>query len=566
MVMCCLVACGGDEQPEDTAPPVEQVPVEPVYDPNGDKLKVVNAINDFVQGQISLKSFFNQRAVISNVRVTDILDKNNSDSIDPHINQIAWSDNVAYITYKQGYQKNGFITNSEYFVMQDEGYYLIRTDGSDYRYDFKPITLPDVKAAKIHPITDAQVIWADSSKVFRISPDYLKDFAKKLLVNTDFLNNFSNRSYTTEQVEQLIKDCNMTAYVRIDENTGKVTEVNFTSALVQNGINKNILNILMKISDEKIEFDLKYTLANQIHITGTITKNSDTTYYVDFRNTQYNIVGSKDKDVRFNFQIQIMNEDPIVLQNNIEEMMLKCDRIISQYYSVANEFIRGFDKPYGSCESVYVYSDRHRVYARLIPNETGDKLVLDSLILNCNEEEVCLATIQNKNLYIQHHSTEEQWLASIATKYSSYYKGTTSTDKTCLNIAIYDNVYERFIIFVKTNKGYKYLTNVKELGDYGSYVCTGNIDLTTNTIEEKRHSDFEEFYQQITTGTVVVTNIKSDCKYVYISRYGQNFVFAVENGIAKFIGISTCVDGFCKGSYNASKSMISMSTHAADHK
>lgn len=562
LIMCCLVACGGEKEPVETTPP-EQVPTEPVYDPNVDKEKVVTAFNDFFFGQISLKSFFNQRAIVTDVDVEDLIDRKNSEKIDPNIQEILWSNNMAYIKYGKSHYVNDFAVNSEYFVIQDEGYYLIKTDGTNYRYSFKPIKIPNFESDGLPHLSSQHVIWADSSKVFRIDPAFLKMFAEELLIETKLLSNFSNRTYNNEEIEQLIEDCNMTAYVKIDETSGKLTEFNLTSALTQNGINKNILNIILTVNDGKITFDIKYSLANQKNISGTITKESENNYIIRTTITDFNLIGVRSKDTQYTFRISVLNEDPINLQNNIEEMMLKCDRLISQYNSVVSDYDKEFDKPYGCvCDSIYIYDERYRVYIRLIPNE-NNKFIFDGIVLDCNEDVEGMATIKDKKLSMIHHSENEQWLNTIAAKYSDTYTCVGCSENNCINVYIFDQEYKRYIIFGRTANGYKYVENKEKLESESSFLCTGTIDLNSKSITLEDHSDFEVFFEKISSNTIAITNRKSGCSQLYITEYGINFVFTInENGRAEFIGITNYTPSCCSGYYNVSKNSINIGSHA----
>ena len=559
ILMTCLVACGGEETPPVETIQPDNTPIEEPYNPLEDKIKIKNSINDFFQNQIKIKEMFNKRAVISKVKVTNALDSKDT-SVDPDIKQILISGNIAQITYNNPKLENGFLTTSEYIVTQNEGAYAIKTNGTEYMCEFDQFYL--INPGDIPVIPGEQVLWDATSKVFVIHSDYLKSFVKKLLTNTQFLENF-NRTYTDEEVENLIKACTMSMFIKVDEKTGEVTEINFTSDIKQNGMDKRVVNFNYKKFEQNIEFVLEYMLEGNMVLKGTITTTDDINYNITIQKTEYSLFNTKASDIKYQITLNLLEEDPISIQNNVEEMMIKCDRIVSQYNSV----ISGYNKKYANyynCKEVFIYNERHRVYMRFTPDE-DNQLVFTNVVLNVDESVICLASIEKNSLTFSHHCTEEQWLGLLSTKYVNLMPCNNTSDNCCTQIALYDNEYEKYILFQKTPDGYKYIEYIDELDEFSPYFCTAIIK--NGIMEISRHSQVELFYNSILNNPIRATNRKAQCSQIYVTKFNTNFIFSITpNNDVIFIGTSPYINGCCRASYDTEKNLLSISSHTKDHK
>jgi hypothetical protein len=575
-----LFACGSNNEPVEELPPAPTCKFhfdadfdykcdkcdfvfakpepEPAYDPAADKSKAVNSINNFFKSNLDLAAPMTSRAEITNVRIRNRMNANDT-SIDPGVQKILISNNVAYIQYKKAVGDNKI--TSEYFVMKPDGYYVLQQSATGYEYLFKTFSMPDFSKFSI---TEEDITYNTETKVFEVSSEYLKKFAIDLFVSrTNILDNFIDRSLDATQLRKFINQTTMTAYFRVDEKTGNITELNFVSKLNQNGYQKDIIYFTATMDESTIYCELKnYYNTNEMY-TFKLTKEIDESYSIAFETYKYNMLGERSEQIGYSCSIKQVADNPILLQPEIEEEFLVCDRLFSVYNTLNNKYNRKVVVNATYCEKVYVYDNEHRVYARYFKQD--DNYVFGGFQVHVIEKDICMGQFASdrKTINIVEHGSIDAWRDEIAAKYANPFLADAALEHGCDHVYLYDNEYEVNVFFVRTGNYYK-MVGYDKNNDNAPFFCSAKCSIETNVLSITRHSNYEKLVNALKDGVWGVAGNQSAACYkiaVWNSTIEQYIIFNVNGSVATFDKIQPYADGLCIGRLYVDTYRIEISKH-----
>ena len=540
-------------------------PAEPVYDYKADRKKAVEALNGFFKSELSISSLMNQRAVMSDIKLEQEV-RNSIDKVsDPGVSQILFSNNVAYVSYNKTQGTKRIV--DEYFVLKDDGYYVIQNrEGGGYEYVFNQFVLPNLSDLKIEA---SDISYADVSKVFRISPTYLKRFAVQLLCETKLLDNFTEKTFSkADDLEDFINKVDMTAYFRIDEETGELVELNFTSKLNQNGLSSDLIYFSMIRKGNDIEVLLKnYFQTNEEHKL-LITQTSDNRYRIAYDKIKYNLIGGKSSHIRFNANVKIVEDIPFYLQPEIEEQMLHGDRIIQVYNNIKSQYSRKFtvSDARETCSPIYIYNSQYLFYARMVKNEDG-KFVFDGLQMSIVEHDVCMAEFGNRSdlIKIISHKASELWMDNIVEKYASGIHIEGVSHNGCEHVRFFDPEYNTLVVCVRRGDRYYLVDYNTELGLNNKFVCRAEYLPEYGVVSLTEHSEYELLVNVwMSDGLTVAGGGAVSCHRVavYEPALEAYIIFAINGEKAYFEKIQPYAPGLCTGEIKIESNRLIIRDHA----
>ena len=300
---------------------------------------------------------------------------------------------------------------------------------------------------------------------YRIESDTLLDLFSTILLSQT-AQSINNGLYDRALIDRLCEIMKTQSEIKLNSK-GKISSMNIYMYTEDNGLKTDIctINYTYEAAKQyiKISLNLNYIVDIEYNNTATSTfqvfqqtfkfhteKPGDRTFKgIDVTlSSKY----SKDESAVIVFADDIMDRI-----DEVEKSLFYTKVITEKYNSVYNIVGASWE-----CPNVYVYDERYEVYILLSQNKStsGKQVAFNSIEFDCDLSDCCLGTIdlQKKRVSIIQHSDEELIVEKLSIKYSNMY---TASKTECLNVAVYDTEYNKYVLFKRVSNGeggyhYKY--------------------------------------------------------------------------------------------------------------
>jgi hypothetical protein len=519
------------EEPED--------PVVSTYDPYVDIDAKVQEINEFYATPILMSTYMKDRVVVQNLEIEDSV-KNSPVKL-PTINveEVLFSDNVTKIRYE--YDKETYI------FLKDTGYYVINEKNKNQTFDFKAISVPDL--SQMPRIKSDDIVYSEGSNTFIIRADYIKKAMRYLLLETNILSNFTDKTFTDEELETVISKTKMTGSFKIDENK-KINYFKFSSSLTRNDQEANIINLLFEKTDEGLTLTIQSNLNEQVQYKISVTKQTEDKYRIRVNVRRYSKAGEMTSDVVATCTASYVEDSPFEYQEYLAEQIKACDHILDRI-NLINKY-KQVSKVSGEnyCEKLAVYDTDLRAYALF--SKTEDGLIFDGMQLFIAEDQYCMCVYDdskssNIHLKVKYHAVTEEWHTKIQEKYAAGVavdEGGRYLDK-CEYLRIYDTEYNVYVL-LKKHKGLYYLLDYNKKSMVDHNICIGSVDYTNNKIFVTDHCEREQIEERINKKSFYLAG-KKDCEYIACKMRDFYIIFYYDGQKLTYLRTQMYAEGMCRG-------------------
>lgn len=522
--------------------PLPEEPEEPVvstYDPYVDIDAKVQEINAFYATPILMSTYMKDRVVVQNLEIGDNVKNSPVKLPEINVEEVLFSDNVTKIRYEYDKEK--------YIFLKDTGYYIINETNKQQTFDFKAISVPDL--SKMPRIKSDDIVYSEGSNLFIIRADYIKRAMRYLLLETNILSNFTDKTFTDKELETVISKSNMTGSFKIDENK-KINYFKFSSSLTRNDQEANIINLLFEKTTEGLTLTIQSNLNEQVQYKISVTKPTEDKYRISVNVRRYSQAGEMISDVVATCTARYVEDSPFEYQEYLAEQITACDHILDRVHLI-NKYKRVSEvSGVKYCEKLAVYDTDMRAYALF--SKTDDGLTFEGMQLFIAEDQYCMCVYNDSNysnihLEVKYHAVTEEWHTQIQAKYAAGVavdEDGRYLDK-CEYLRIYDTEYEVYVL-LKKHKGLYYLLDYDKDAMFDHNICIGSVDYTNNNIFVTNHCEREQIEENIKNKAFYLAGAEN-CEYIACKMRDFYIIFYYDGRNLTYLRTQMYAEGMCRG-------------------
>ena len=338
-----------------------------------------------------------------------------------------------------------------YIGIAPTGMYAIEDDTISLDYTTHVYTQEQMRVVTPELTKDDFVSNGDGTFAFKHA-SLVNIFSRVLLTETAL--NINNGLYDRQLIMRLtdIMKSNSTIVLNSDN---KIQECKIHLYTEDNGLKTDIctIDILETPAKQSVKISLNLNYIMDIEYVNSATE----TYQLFNQMFMFHTEKPGDSsfhgtDIQLSSRVYKSTERLVTFPQDIQDKMISVEKSLVYSKQIQEKYSYSYVITQAtSCDSVYVYDERYDAYIQF-KKTSGRQVEYAGVEFDYDTAQNCLGSINllSKTISIIQHSDEELLIEELAAKYNGQF---TSSTTECLNVAVYDKDYKKYILFKRTSDG-----------------------------------------------------------------------------------------------------------------